>query len=1449
MEGRLIRSKKILSALIVTGLLTGSCLGTVYANSPVTDIVGVNSEGYLTLKSTNGDTYSSTITAAAIVSAGLSSGDLSALEYTAGNGITITDRVISAKAGNHVTVDSNGINVTDTGSVASGDTELVTGGTVYTALQAQKTATETALAGKANVDASNVSDHASGWASAIGTGSVASDSNLLVTGKVVYNEVRPATDGTYVKTAQTTATNFTALDTQVKTNADNIDTKANANMDNLTRTGKQNLYNMTVFEDSATVTVEDYIEDSSTDIGPRTVQFNVNTTSAVEGYNDGIITSHGVYSEVRPEDGTYVKTAQTTAANLTALDTAVKNNADAIDAIENLADGQVTYDANSKKFSNAGTEVTDITATGTVTAGTVTATSATIGDVSVADGKISNLTAGILSADSKEAVNGSQLYATNQNVATNTADITNLKNLSNISEDGETVIKTLAKGSVNVVGTGAASVTKSDVDGVDTYTVAVNGNGSVTSENTGLVTGGTVYDALQTQKQAIDTSLEGKANIALDNINDEGKTAVKTLAQQAITVAGDGAATVEKTSANGVDTYTVSVAGNGAVADGDTGLVTGDVVYDAMMAESRPAADGKYITIANTAGANLTALDTAIKTLSAGQVTYNTTSKKFANADTEITDITVTGTITAGTISATTGSVGGVTISGNKISGLNEGTLSADSTDAVNGSQLYTTNQNVATNTTDIANLKNLSNISTEGETVIKNLAKGSVNVVGEGAVSVEKTDTNGVDTYTVNVEGTGTVAVNDTGLISGKTLYNEVRPAADGTYITIANTAGANLTALDTAIKTLSAGQVTYDTTSKKFANAGTEITDITVTGTMTAGTISATTGSVGGVTISGNKISDLNAGTLSADSKEAVNGSQLYTTNQNVATNTTNIATNTTDITALKNLSNITDTGKNVVKNLAQEAVTVAAGDRVTVTSAEVNGVKTYTVSANNDGVIADGNTGLVSGGTVYTALQDIQEATSTSLEGKADTDLGNITDDGKAVITGLTDVVSGDAYTKVEAATDANGKKTYTVSAVVDGQIAEGNTGLVTGGDVWSAVDTAKTELEDKIDDVVTDTQTELGGKADTDLGNITDDGKTVVKDLAKEAVSVTGSGYATVTSTKNNGNIVYNVDVQANGAIEADNKGLVDGGTIYTAIKDAEDRTDEKLATKANTGLDNLSDAGVSVIKAKAQEAVTVKDGDHTTVSSEMDGETRIYRVNVQTDGKVENGNEGIVNGGTVKEYFDTAVGTPTDGNYVKAGNNVAGNLNALDNAIGTTQPGYFVTPERSVGANLNALDLQTAQNTVDIAGLRQGQQRLSGHINETGAKAAALAGLHPLEIDGDQKWNLAAGVGNYKGETAGAIGVFYRPAENIMFNLASTIDSHEGMVTGGISIALDKGNIGMTKRQMANKIRSQQETIDTMAHEMAEMKAMLKELMDQKAAEKGEKAAPAAETAK
>ncbi len=117
-----------------------------------------------------------------------------------------------------------------------------------------------------------------------------------------------------------------------------------------------------------------------------------------------------------------------------------------------------------------------------------------------------------------------------------------------------------------------------------------------------------------------------------------------------------------------------------------------------------------------------------------------------------------------------------------------------------------------------------------------------------------------------------------------------------------------------------------------------------------------------------------------------------------------------------------------------------------------------------------------------------------------------------------------------------------------------------------------------------------------------------------------------------------------------------------------------------------------------------------------------------------------------------------------------------------------------------GSQLFATNQQVAQNAQSI-------NKLGNRINKVGAGAAALAALHPLDFDPDDKWDFAAGYGNYNGENAAAIGAYYRPNEDTMFSVGGSFGNGENMMNAGVSLKLGQGNhVSTSKVAMAKEIK-------------------------------------------
>lgn len=269
------------------------------------------------------------------------------------------------------------------------------------------------------------------------------------------------------------------------------------------------------------------------------------------------------------------------------------------------------------------------------------------------------------------------------------------------------------------------------------------------------------------------------------------------------------------------------------------------------------------------------------------------------------------------------------------------------------------------------------------------------------------------------------------------------------------------------------------------------------------------------------------------------------------------------------------------------------------------------------------------------------------------------------------------------------------------------------------------------------------------------------------------------------------------------------GQIDTNTTYTmsGTQNADNTT--TITLKGSDGKEN------KVTVATKDTKNTVKAGENVTLDTAANtfGGTE-YTVNVKADGKVENGNTKIVSGNTI--YHETHV--KNDGNYVKK--------------------------ENSAGDNLTILDKQVGKNTTNITNLGNTINNLNGklgtldnRISKVGAGAAALAALHPLDFDPHDKWDIAAGFGNYRNASAAAVGLFYRPNERTMMSLGWTMGDDRNMINAGISVKLGRGDVytRYSKVEMANQIKDLKEKNDKMQAENKEMRSELDELKAQVAA--------------
>ena len=518
------------------------------------------------------------------------------------------------------------------------------------------------------------------------------------------------------------------------------------------------------------------------------------------------------------------------------------------------------------------------------------------------------------------------------------------------------------------------------------------------------------------------------------------------------------------------------------------------------------------------------------------------------------------------------------------------------------------------------------------------------------------------------------------------------------------------------------------------------------------------------------GNKITNVAAGDVSANSTDAVNGSQLHDVKTLAGQHTTVKAKD----------SNITVTeGTN---GTGGKEYTVGLGDKVTLGTDPSKQVS------------IDGTTGIIKAGDKVTI----------------DGTTGNI-DAGKVKINGKDGTVNGLT------------NKTWDPNNITSGQAA--------------------TEDQLKaVDQKITNTSEELTKKGMDFAGNDGEfhrnlgDKVTIKGEGTKAASEYSGENIKTFADA--NGNLTVKMDknlktetivatgkngkdgkigingkdgVTTNISVTRDGKPGVDGapGTTMTRIVyEKPDGTKEEVAT-LNDGMKYGGDTG-NVIKKKLNEQVNVVGG--ITDTNKLTTEDNL---GVVSDG---NNNLKVRMAKDLKGLNSVTTNTLTVGNVkidnsgINAGNKKITNVAAGDISANSTDA-------------VNGGQLWKTNQTINNIG--GAVNELGDRMDRVGAGAAALAALHPLDFDPDDKWDVAAGYGNYKDAHAVAVGAFYRPNEDTMFSVGGSFGGGENMVNAGVSVKLGQGNhVSTSKVAMAKEIvdlrdenKDLKKRLDTMEQKM------------------------------
>jgi autotransporter adhesin len=514
------------------------------------------------------------------------------------------------------------------------------------------------------------------------------------------------------------------------------------------------------------------------------------------------------------------------------------------------------------------------------------------------------------------------------------------------------------------------------------------------------------------------------------------------------------------------------------------------------------------------------------------------------------------------------------------------------------------------------------------------------------------------------------------------------------------------------------------------------------------------------------GNKITNVAAGDVSANSTDAVNGSQLHEVKTLAGQHTTVKAKD----------ANITVTeGTNAAGG---KEYTVGLGDKVTLGSDPSKQVS------------IDGTTGIIKAGDKVTI----------------DGTTGNI-DAGKVKINGKDGTVNELT------------NKTWDPNNFTSGQAA--------------------TEDQLKaVDQKITNTSEELTKKGMDFAGNEGEfhrnlgEKVTIKGEGTKAASEYSGENIKTIADA--NGNITVKMDknlktetivatgkdgkdgkigingkdgVTTNISVTRDGKPGVDGapGTTTTRIVyEKPDGTKEEVAT-LNDGMKYGGDTG-AVIKKKLNEQVNVVGGitDETKLTTEDN-------LGVVSDG---NNNLKVRMAKDLKGLNSVTTNTLTvgdvkiDNSGINAGNKKITNVAAGDISANSTDA-------------VNGGQLWKTNQTINNIG--GAVNELGDRMDRVGAGAAALAALHPLDFDPDDKWDVAAGYGNYKDAHAVSVGAFYRPNEDTMFSVGGSFGGGENMVNAGVSVKLGQGNHVSTSRvALAKEVEDLKAIVKAQS---AEIKAM------------------------
>ena len=522
------------------------------------------------------------------------------------------------------------------------------------------------------------------------------------------------------------------------------------------------------------------------------------------------------------------------------------------------------------------------------------------------------------------------------------------------------------------------------------------------------------------------------------------------------------------------------------------------------------------------------------------------------------------------------------------------------------------------------------------------------------------------------------------------------------------------------------------------------------------------------GGLNVAGSKITGVAAGTADTD---AVNVGQLNAVKE-TANKGWKLKTNNGNVSDVKPGDEVEFDGDDNIKvSNAGNKVSFKLNNKLTGIES-ITGVGGGSISFSGGNVTINNNVTFGSNGQIHNVTA-----------GTASTDAVNVGQLNAAVQAGNTDThikpgeygVGADNKVNMDVV-DKTGTKinTVTITDVAKasdlGNVNNINNDLKNSNGTTTVVD-AVNNLNQKLDNKVGDLQYSKVDKGDiadgdsttTAIGKLDQKLNDVAATAAKQHTTVSGSGNIVVEDPTINADGGKNYNVKLADDI---NVNSVTANT-FKADKTIMDKDGLKVGEKVSV-TENAVTAGKTSISDEG-----VKVGDKTYISDKGLNANGQNITNV-ADGKVEKDSKDAINGG---QLFDT---------------------------------------ETKINNRIDGVENQVISNSNRIG-------QLSSRVNKVGAGAAALAALHPMDFDPDDKLTFSAGYGNYAGQNAAAIGAYYRPDEKVMFSVGGTVGNGENMVNAGISFSLDRTNhVSNSRTALAREVIDLRGQLAEMGAKMAKM---------------------------